>query len=175
LLVPRLTYAQLNTHIESLAILMQRLRVISSQDPSLGPLLESIAASLDRIRSTLQPANSDADDVARLLERNRHLTLDAARNDARLRELFMKYTRAESMRKALIYQKKYLLLLLGGFQESEEVTLSMIASMGVSPSLAMRTRVLALRGKLRAAFVAVRAATRLRLVTRRRLARFGGR
>lgn len=42
--------------------------------------------------------------------------------------------RAESFRKALVYQKKYLLLLLGGFQDCEAATLSMIAKMGGHPS-----------------------------------------
>ena len=48
--------------------------------------------------------------------------------------LYGKYMRAESFRKALIYQKKYLLLLLGGFQDCEEETLAMIARMGAYPS-----------------------------------------
>lgn len=33
-----------------------------------------------------------------------------------------------------MYQKRYLLLLLGGFQECEQVTLSLIARMGARPS-----------------------------------------
>lgn len=48
--------------------------------------------------------------------------------------MYGKYLRAESFRKALIYQKKYLLLLLGGFQECEEATLSLIARMGGLPT-----------------------------------------
>ncbi|NWX20334.1 AKAP9 protein, partial [Aegotheles bennettii] len=50
--------------------------------------------------------------------------------NAILRRIYGKYLRAESFRKALIYQKKYLLLLLGGFQECEEATLALIARMG---------------------------------------------
>ena len=51
-----------------------------------------------------------------------------------MQRLYGKYLRAESFRKALIYQKKYLLLLLGGFQDCEAATLSMIAKMGGYPS-----------------------------------------
>ncbi|NXG40558.1 AKAP9 protein, partial [Psilopogon haemacephalus] len=51
-----------------------------------------------------------------------------------LRRIYGKYLRAESFRKALIYQKKYLMLLLGGFQECEEATLALIARMGGQPS-----------------------------------------
>ncbi|MCJ8735508.1 hypothetical protein PDJAM_G00247820 [Pangasius djambal] len=54
-------------------------------------------------------------------------TADA--DNATLKRIYGKYLRSESFRKALIYQKKYLLLLLGGFQECEEATLSLIASM----------------------------------------------
>ncbi|KAM8806624.1 pericentrin [Eudromia elegans] len=52
----------------------------------------------------------------------------------KMQRLYRKYLRAESFRKALVYQKKYLLLLLGGFQECEQATLSLIARMGIYPS-----------------------------------------
>ncbi|XP_045550695.1 A-kinase anchor protein 9 isoform X7 [Salmo salar] len=55
-------------------------------------------------------------------------------DNATLKRMYGKYLRSESFRKALIYQKKYLLLLLGGFQECEEATLSLIARMGGQPS-----------------------------------------
>ncbi|XP_072179273.1 uncharacterized protein [Diadema setosum] len=52
----------------------------------------------------------------------------------KIQRLYGKYLRAESFRKALVYQKKYLLLLLGGFQDCEQATLSLIAKMGAYPS-----------------------------------------
>lgn len=57
-------------------------------------------------------------------------------DNAALKRMYGKYLRSESFRKALIYQKKYLLLLLGGFQECEEATLSLLSRMGgrLSPS-----------------------------------------
>ncbi|XP_041421820.1 A-kinase anchor protein 9 isoform X2 [Xenopus laevis] len=51
-----------------------------------------------------------------------------------LKRVYSKYLRAESFRKALVYQKKYLLLLLGGFQECEDATLALIGRMGGQPS-----------------------------------------
>ncbi|KAM4689057.1 LOW QUALITY PROTEIN: A-kinase anchor protein 9 [Discoglossus pictus] len=54
--------------------------------------------------------------------------------NAALKRLYGKYLRSESFRKALVYQKKYLLLLLGGFQECEEATLALIARMGGQPT-----------------------------------------
>ncbi|MEQ2237272.1 hypothetical protein ILYODFUR_021519, partial [Ilyodon furcidens] len=64
----------------------------------------------------------------------REITGPEADNSA-LKRMYGKYLRAESFRKALIYQKKYLLLLLGGFQECEEATLSLLSRMGGRPSL----------------------------------------
>ncbi|KAM9004934.1 pericentrin isoform 5-T5 [Sarcophilus harrisii] len=52
----------------------------------------------------------------------------------RMEKLYLHFLRAERFRKALIYQKRYLLLLIGGFQDSEQETLSMIAHLGVFPS-----------------------------------------
>ncbi|KAI4570241.1 hypothetical protein MJT46_005758 [Ovis ammon polii x Ovis aries] len=53
---------------------------------------------------------------------------------ATIKRIYGKYLRAESFRKALTYQKKYLLLLLGGFQECEEATLALLARMGGQPA-----------------------------------------
>ena len=50
-----------------------------------------------------------------------------------LLKLYKRFIKAESFRKALVYQKKYLLLLLGGFEECESTTLAMIAQMGAYP------------------------------------------
>uniref|UniRef100_A0A671W395 A-kinase anchoring protein 9 n=1 Tax=Sparus aurata TaxID=8175 RepID=A0A671W395_SPAAU len=55
-------------------------------------------------------------------------------DNAALKRIYGKYLRSESFRKALIYQKKYLLLLLGGFQECEEATLMLLSRMGGRPS-----------------------------------------
>ena len=51
-----------------------------------------------------------------------------------VQKLYGRYMRAEKSRKSLTYQKKYLVLLLGGFRKSETQTLSLIAKMGSYPS-----------------------------------------
>uniref|UniRef100_H0WJC9 Pericentrin n=1 Tax=Otolemur garnettii TaxID=30611 RepID=H0WJC9_OTOGA len=61
-------------------------------------------------------------------------SMEANSCNVKMEKLYLRYLRAESFRKALIYQKKYLLLLIGGFQDSEQETLSMIAHLGVFPS-----------------------------------------
>lgn len=76
-----------------------------------------------------------------------------------VQRLYERYLRAESFRKALVYQKRYLLLLLGGFQECEQATLCLIATMGVStsPSLSSQRSPL---GRFRAAARVVVAVSR---------------
>jgi A-kinase anchor protein 9 len=44
-----------------------------------------------------------------------------------IKHLFWKYLRSESYRKALVWQKRYLLLVLGGYQEAEAITVSRLA------------------------------------------------
>ncbi|XP_077416104.1 pericentrin isoform X2 [Vanacampus margaritifer] len=58
----------------------------------------------------------------------------------KVQRLYERYLRAESFRKALVYQKRYLLLLLGGFKECEQATLCLIATMGVRASPPPSTR-----------------------------------
>ncbi|XP_028317617.1 A-kinase anchor protein 9 isoform X2 [Gouania willdenowi] len=64
----------------------------------------------------------------------REITGPEADNSA-LKRMYGRYLRSESFRKALIYQKKYLLLLLGGFQECEEATLALLTRMGSRPTI----------------------------------------
>nr|XP_015829106.2 A-kinase anchor protein 9 isoform X3 [Nothobranchius furzeri] len=89
-----------------------------------------------RLEKALHLAQSQ---VARLgaeirSETLREITGPEADNSA-LKRMYGKYLRSESFRKALVYQKKYLLLLLGGFQECEEATLLLLSRMGGRPSL----------------------------------------
>ena len=75
-----------------------------------------------------------------------------------MQRLYGKYLRAESFRKALVYQKKYLLLLLGGYQDSEQETLAIIATMGGQPS---STFELACRRRHRRLYTMFRSAARM--------------
>ena len=52
----------------------------------------------------------------------------------KLQKTYERYVRAESSRKALVYQKKYLLLIIGGFQETESTTLRLISKMSGQPN-----------------------------------------
>uniref|UniRef100_A0A6I8MYH2 Pericentrin/AKAP-450 centrosomal targeting domain-containing protein n=1 Tax=Ornithorhynchus anatinus TaxID=9258 RepID=A0A6I8MYH2_ORNAN len=64
----------------------------------------------------------------------RDLGLGLDPDSAVLKRMYSRFLRAEGYRKALVYQKKYLLLLLGGFQACEEATLVLISRMAGQPA-----------------------------------------
>ncbi|XP_069008664.1 pericentrin isoform X2 [Embiotoca jacksoni] len=87
-------------------------------------------------------------------------------SNSKLQRLYGRYLRAESFRKALVYQKRYLLLLLGGFQECEQATLCLIARMGARPSAALSSQHRPL-GRFRAVVQVVIAVSRMNFLTRK--------
>uniref|UniRef100_A0A8D2N867 A-kinase anchoring protein 9 n=1 Tax=Zonotrichia albicollis TaxID=44394 RepID=A0A8D2N867_ZONAL len=115
----------------------------SRHSSDVGVNIDTLVASekeiWNRERLSLQKSLKQADaELSRLRAELRSEAflreLGSDTENAVLRRIYGKYLRAESFRKALIYQKKYLLLLLGGFQECEEATLALIARMGGQPS-----------------------------------------
>uniref|UniRef100_A0A3B5M5U7 ELK domain-containing protein n=1 Tax=Xiphophorus couchianus TaxID=32473 RepID=A0A3B5M5U7_9TELE len=84
----------------------------------------------------------------------------------KLQRYYERYLRAESFRKALVYQKRYLILLLGGFQDCEQATLSLIARMGVRPSSPLTYKRRPIR-RFRAVVRVVIAVSRMRFLTRK--------
>nr|XP_054324351.1 pericentrin isoform X3 [Pongo pygmaeus] len=92
---------------------------------------------------------------------------EAHTSSVKMEKLYLRYLRAESFRKALIYQKKYLLLLIGGFQDSEQETLSMIAHLGVFPSKAERKITSRPFSRFRTAVRVVIAISRLRFLVKK--------
>ncbi|XP_034145545.1 pericentrin isoform X3 [Esox lucius] len=87
-------------------------------------------------------------------------------HNSKFQRLYERYLRAESFRKSLVYQKRYLLLLLGGFQDCEQATLCLIARMGAQPSpphAHTRTPL----ARFRAAVRAIVAISRLKFLTRK--------
>ncbi|KAM8917072.1 pericentrin isoform 2-T2 [Spinachia spinachia] len=96
---------------------------------------------------------------------NRPINDVTTTSSSKVQRLYERYLRAESFRKALVYQKRYLLLLLGCFQESEQATLCLIAHMGARPSPPPScNRPL---GRFRAAVRVVIAISRMRFLTRK--------
>ncbi|KAM9786838.1 pericentrin isoform 2-T2 [Syngnathus typhle] len=84
---------------------------------------------------------------------------------SKVQRLYERYLRAESFRKALVYQKRYLLLLLGGFKECERATLCLITTMGVQPSPPTTCR--KPLGRFRSAARVVIAISRMKFLTRK--------
>ncbi|KAL3968743.1 ryanodine receptor 1 [Sarotherodon galilaeus] len=87
-------------------------------------------------------------------------------SQSKLQRYYERYLRAESFRKALVYQKRYLLLLIGGFQDCEQATLCLIAHMGARPSPPISSRRRPLR-RFRSAVQVIIAVSRMRFLTRK--------
>ncbi|KAL1777841.1 A-kinase anchor protein 9 isoform X3 [Sigmodon hispidus] len=99
-----------------------------------GANIEDIIASEKEVWSkeklTLQQSLKKAEaKVCELKAELLHQNQSPDSDNAVFKRLYGKYLRAESFRKALVFQKKYLLLLLGQFQECEDVTMVLLARM----------------------------------------------
>ncbi|VTJ76309.1 Hypothetical predicted protein [Marmota monax] len=105
--------------------------------------LEAIIASEEEIwimeKSALQKTLKKTEaEVYKLKAELRNDTLlqnlNSDSENTSLKRTYGKYLRAESFRKALIYHKKYLLQLLGEFQECEDATITLLAWMRGQPA-----------------------------------------
>lgn len=136
--------------------LRQQLSVLSQERSSLKQKISTLSQQLRRTENELVQATSETEN------RPAH---DLGTH-SKLQRLYERYLRAESFRKALVYQKRYLLLLIGGFQQCEKATLCLIASMGARPSPSLSTP---LRGYgcFRVAVCVVIAISRMKFLTRK--------
>lgn len=142
--------------LEENSELTERVTSLSQEKTALKHRLACLERELRRTENQLAMVTSETE--------NR--PVNDVINNSKVQRLYERYLRAESFRKALVYQKRYLLLLLGGFQECEQATLCLIARMGArpSPQLSSRRRPL---GRFRAAVRAVIAVSRMRFLTRK--------
>ncbi|XP_028995899.1 pericentrin isoform X2 [Betta splendens] len=105
-------------------------------------------------------------ELAKVTTETENRPISDVTSNSKVQRLYERYLRAESFRKALVYQKRYLLLLLGGFQECEQVTLCLISRMGVRPSPPVSSHRRPL-GRFRAAVRVVIAVSRIKFLTRK--------
>uniref|UniRef100_A0A3Q1FSN0 Pericentrin n=1 Tax=Acanthochromis polyacanthus TaxID=80966 RepID=A0A3Q1FSN0_9TELE len=105
-------------------------------------------------------------ELAKVTSETENRPINDVTNSSKVQRLYERYLRAESFRKALVYQKRYLLLLIGGFQDCEQATLCLIARMGARPSppLSSQRRPF---GRFRAVVRVVIAVSRMRFLTRK--------
>nr|XP_039247943.1 A-kinase anchor protein 9-like [Styela clava] len=90
--------------------------------------------ALRRLEEEVWKARVSSEDNSRNADDTKQHQQQVQEMASRMHRLYVRYLRAESFRKALVYQKKYLLLLIGGFQECEEATLALVARMGAYPN-----------------------------------------
>ncbi|XP_039642921.1 pericentrin isoform X3 [Perca fluviatilis] len=135
--------------------LMERVTSLSQERATLRHRLTCLERQLRRTENELAKVTTETE--------NR--PINDMTSNSKVQRLYERYLRAESFRKALVYQKRYLLLLLGGFQECEQATLCLIARMGARPSPSVsQNRPL---GRFRAAVRVVIAVSRMRFLTRK--------
>ncbi|XP_051997412.1 pericentrin-like [Xyrauchen texanus] len=119
-----------------------------------------------REKAALQAALRKADSgLSKVTASNENRLISDLSNN-KVQRLYERYLRAESYRKSLVYQKRYLLLLLGGFQECEQATLSLIARMGAQPTLS-QSQVSRPLNRFRTSVRVVIAISRLKFLTRK--------
>ncbi|XP_039584485.1 pericentrin isoform X6 [Passer montanus] len=163
---------------EAVASLLQTLRELKSDltptsqvrfTGDAGPVQDLEREAWQRERNTLQNMLKQAE--SQLAKANAEIENKpvAETSNPKLQRLYRKYIRAESFRKALVYQKKYLLLLLGGFQDCEQATLSLIARMGIYPSADLQLSAAHSRPftKFRCAVRAIIAISRLKFLVKK--------
>lgn len=86
-----------------------------------------LVRELDRLRERCRSLEAVVQSEAAATADREYYAGFAERLRVRLQETHLRLIRSERFRKALMYQKKYLLLLHGGFQEPEQQTLAIIA------------------------------------------------
>ncbi|XP_061599182.1 pericentrin isoform X2 [Cololabis saira] len=146
----------LETLLKDNSQLTERLTSLNQERTTYRHKLTSLERQLRRSENELAKVTAETE--------NRPIN-DLASN-SRMQRYYERYLRAESFRKALVYQKRYLLLVLGGFQDCEKATLCLIARMGARPSppLSVQHRPL---GRFRAAVRVVIAISRMKFLTRK--------
>uniref|UniRef100_A0A3Q3AKC5 Pericentrin n=1 Tax=Kryptolebias marmoratus TaxID=37003 RepID=A0A3Q3AKC5_KRYMA len=115
----------------TLEALLRKNSELTERVTSLG---QERSAYKNRLTCLEKQLRRTENELARVTAEMENRPVDDASSNSRLQRYYERYLRAESFRKALVYQKRYLLLLLGGFQDCEQATLCLIARMGARPS-----------------------------------------
>ncbi|XP_023208004.1 A-kinase anchor protein 9-like isoform X1 [Xiphophorus maculatus] len=146
----------LQTLLKENSDLTERLSSVSQESATFKSRLAILEKQLQRKQSELAKVTTETE--------NQPVSDPVCHH--RLQRYYERYLRAESFRKALVYQKRYLILLLGGFQDCEQATLSLIARMGVRPSSPLTYKRRPIR-RFRAVVRVVIAVSRMRFLTRK--------
>ncbi|KAM8833844.1 pericentrin [Synchiropus picturatus] len=148
--------ALLDTMMKENSELSERVRSLSQEKAALKHKLHLLERQLRRAEGALAKVSMETENIP----------VNEGTSNVKMQRLYERYLRAESFRKALVYQKRYLLLLLGGFQQCEQATLCVIAKMGARPSTPIASRHRPL-GRFRATVLVVVAISRMKFLTRK--------
>ncbi|XP_044023203.1 pericentrin isoform X3 [Siniperca chuatsi] len=150
----------------SLSLLERLLKENSELTEQVTSLSQERATLKHRLACLERQLRRMENELAKVTTETENRPINDVTSNSKVQRLYERYLRAESFRKALVYQKRYLLLLLGGFQECEQATLCLIAHMGARPSPPPSSQRRPL-GRFRAAVRVVIAVSRMKFLTRK--------
>ncbi|XP_054469221.1 pericentrin isoform X2 [Anoplopoma fimbria] len=161
--------AQLNQQMESISSSSSLLERLLKENSELTERVTSLSQERATLKHKLtcleRQLRRTENELAKVTTETENRPVSDVISNSKVQRLYERYLRAESFRKALVYQKRYLLLLLGNFQECEQATLCLIAHMGARPSPPLsHNRPL---GRFRAAVRVVIAVSRMKFLTRK--------
>ncbi|KAK9534370.1 hypothetical protein VZT92_009414 [Zoarces viviparus] len=157
--------AQLNQQTSSPSLPERLLKENSELTERVTSLSQERVALKHTLACTERQLRCTENELAKLTTETENRPINDVTSTSKIQRLYERYLRAESFRKALVYQKRYLLLLVGDFQQCERDTLCLISRMGARPSPPLsHNRPL---GRFRAAVRVVIAVLRMKFLTRK--------
>lgn len=125
---------------------------------------EQVVAQLNEMKSRMQEALEQLAQERRLNQVDRSQVACKEELEERANHLFGKYLRVESFRKALVHQKRYLLIVLSAYQESEQKTMAMLKGSATIKKTQQKERTKRL---FKSAVLAVIAIQRMKFIVQR--------
>lgn len=125
---------------------------------------EHIAGQLNEMRARMTDALEQLAEERRLNQVDRCQVACKEELEERANHLFGKYLRVESFRKALVHQKRYLLIVLSAYQENETKTMLMLKGSAAIKKTQERER---MKRLFKSAVLAVIAIQRMRFIVQR--------
>ncbi|KAK9539614.1 hypothetical protein VZT92_003433 [Zoarces viviparus] len=157
--------AQLNQQTSSPSLPERLLKENSELTERVTSLSQERVALKHTLACTERQLRCTENELAKLTTETENRPINDVTSTSKIQRLYERYLRAEIFRKALVYQKRYLLLLVGDFQHCERHTLYLISRMGAWPSPPLsHNRPL---GRFRAAVRVVIAVLRMKFLTRK--------
>lgn len=155
--------AELEDTVASLTQQLLQAQAWNKKNTNFEEMLKAERIVWERERASLQHLNRHETEAAML--RADRSTQQNTPGAAEMQQLYGRYLQSEHWRKALVWQKQYLLLIIKGYSDTEQYTLPRLAAMAplhVFPSSNLHPETSHSRGRFRVAALAVVAMCRMK-------------